>query len=114
MNLETLDVVIAGAGIGGLWLAALLARRGARVAIYDQMNAPQPVGSGFVLQPTRTAILSQMGLLDQVDARGARISRCMGACLAIAGRFWTSAIVPAPAESPSSASHCPICCSMQR
>ncbi len=78
MKLETLDIAIAGAGVGGLSLATLLASRGARVTVYDQMSAPQPVGSGFVLQPTGAAILSRMGLLGQVEARGARISRMHG------------------------------------
>jgi 2-polyprenyl-6-methoxyphenol hydroxylase-like FAD-dependent oxidoreductase len=78
MKLEALDIAIAGAGIGGLSIAALLARRGAKVTIHDQLSAPQPVGSGFVLQPTGAAILSRMGLLDRVEARGARISRMHG------------------------------------
>lgn len=78
MKFEALDIAIAGAGIGGLSLAALLARRGARVTIHDQMSAPQPVGSGFVLQPTGAAVLSRMGLLERVEARGARISRMHG------------------------------------
>ncbi len=78
MNLTSLEVAIAGAGIGGLSLATLLARQGAAVTIYDQMAAPQPVGSGFVIQPTGAAVLSHMGLLDQVLARGSRIRRMHG------------------------------------
>ncbi|MDM9629748.1 NAD(P)/FAD-dependent oxidoreductase [Rhizobium sp. S152] len=78
MKLDALDIAIAGAGIGGLSLAALLARQGARVTIYDQMSAPQPVGSGFVLQPTGAAVLSRMGLFSAVESRGARISRMHG------------------------------------
>lgn len=78
MQFEKLQIAIAGAGIGGLSLAAMLARRGARVVIYDQMNAPQPVGSGFVLQPTGAAVLSHMGLLDKAAARGAVINRMHG------------------------------------
>ena len=78
MKLTGLEIAIAGAGIGGLSLAALLARHGANVTIYDQMAAPQPVGSGFVLQPTGSAVLAAMGLLDQVEQRGARIRRMHG------------------------------------
>ena len=78
MKLAGLEIAIAGAGIGGLSLAALLARHGATVTIYDQMAAPQPVGSGFVLQPTGSAVLSAMGLLDKVEQRGARIRRMHG------------------------------------
>jgi len=78
MKLEALQIAIAGGGIGGLSLGAMLARRGARVVIYDQMAAPQPVGSGFVLQPTGSAVLAGMGLLDKVQARGAVINRMHG------------------------------------
>src|SRR4029453_19402651 len=51
---------------------------GATVTIYDQMAAPQPVGSGFVLQPTGASVLSCMGLLDPVLRRCARIRRMHG------------------------------------
>ncbi|SFB40078.1 2-polyprenyl-6-methoxyphenol hydroxylase [Rhizobium sp. NFR07] len=78
MRLERLDVAIAGAGIGGLSLGAMLAGRGAKVVIYDQMAAPQPVGSGFVLQPTGQAVLATMRLLDGARARGAEIHRMHG------------------------------------
>lgn len=78
MRFEKLEIAIAGAGIGGLSLAAMLASRGAKVVIYDQMAAPQPVGSGFVLQPTGAAVLSHMGLLDKAAARGAIINRMHG------------------------------------
>jgi 2-polyprenyl-6-methoxyphenol hydroxylase-like FAD-dependent oxidoreductase len=78
MRFEKLDIAIAGAGIGGLSLAAMLASRGTNVVIYDQMAAPQPVGSGFVLQPTGAAVLAHMGLLDKAAARGAVINRMHG------------------------------------
>jgi salicylate hydroxylase len=82
MMIEKLNVAIAGAGIGGLSLGAMLAGRGAKVVIYDQMAAPQPVGSGFVLQPTGQAILATMGLLDGARARGAVIHRMHGSLAA--------------------------------
>jgi 2-polyprenyl-6-methoxyphenol hydroxylase-like FAD-dependent oxidoreductase len=78
MKLDGLDVAIAGAGVGGLALGTLLARLGARVTLYDQMEAPRPVGSGFVLQPTGAQVLAAMGLLDPVAARGRRIDRMVG------------------------------------
>ncbi len=79
MKLEGLEVAIAGAGIGGLSLATMLARRGATVIVYDQMAAPQPIGSGFVLQPTGLAILEKIGLRDAIAARGQVITRMHGA-----------------------------------
>jgi 2-polyprenyl-6-methoxyphenol hydroxylase-like FAD-dependent oxidoreductase len=79
MKIDGLEVAIAGAGIGGLSLATMLARGGAKVVVYDQMEAPQPVGSGFVLQPTGLAILKAMGLFDAIAARGQVITRMHGA-----------------------------------
>lgn len=78
MKLHHLEVAIAGAGIGGLSLATMLARDGARVTIYDQMDTPRPVGSGFVLQPTGSAVLAHMGLLDEAKMLGSRIHRMIG------------------------------------
>lgn len=78
MRLDKLEVAIAGAGIGGLLLGTILARRGARVTVYDQMDAPRPVGSGFVLQPTGAQVLDAFGMLAPVAARGRRIERMVG------------------------------------
>lgn len=52
---------IAGAGIGGLAAAALLARAGHDVQVFDQFDAPKPVGSGLVIQPVGQAVLAQIG-----------------------------------------------------
>ncbi|KPF43789.1 NAD(P)/FAD-dependent oxidoreductase [Rhizobium sp. AAP43] len=78
MKLDGLDVAIAGAGVGGLALGTMLARSGARVTLYDQMEAPRPVGSGFVLQPTGAQVLAAIGLLAPVAARGRRVDRMVG------------------------------------
>ena len=72
------NVVIGGAGIGGLALAARLAARGAEVLVLDQAPAPAPVGSGFVLQPVGLAALADLGLAERVIALGARIDRLHG------------------------------------
>ncbi|WP_290483377.1 FAD-dependent oxidoreductase, partial [Hyphomonas sp. UBA3601] len=55
-------IAIAGAGIGGLAAAALLARAGHDVTVYDQFDAPGPVGSGLILQETGLTILGELGL----------------------------------------------------
>lgn len=73
-----MDVAIAGAGMGGLASAILLARDGHRVVVHDRMLRPAPVGSGFVLQPTGLAVLRELGLEEVVDRRGARIHRMLG------------------------------------
>lgn len=50
-----MELAIVGAGIGGLAAAALLARAGSRVTVYDQFAAPAPVGSGLIIRsPSRS------------------------------------------------------------
>ena len=73
-----LKIAICGAGIGGLATATLLARNGHFVKVFDQFEAPQPVGSGLMLQKTGLAVLSKLGLRDQVDAHGSPIHRLWG------------------------------------
>lgn len=73
-----LDIAIAGAGIGGLTAAALLARQGHRVQVHDRFEAPRAVGSGLVIQPVGQAVLKAIGAGDETQARGARIWRMHG------------------------------------
>lgn len=75
---KPLEIAIAGAGIGGLALAAFLARDGHRVRIFDQFANPKPIGSGLMLQPTGLAVLDQLGLREDMDQLGARIERLWG------------------------------------
>ena len=78
MRRERLDIAIAGAGIGGLAAAAFLARAGHRVTIFDQFEAPAPVGSGLMLQETGMVILAELGLRDEMETLGAPIKRLYG------------------------------------
>jgi salicylate hydroxylase len=71
-------VGIAGCGIAGLALGALLARRGVAVTIFDKLAAPQPLGSGLIVQPVGMAVLAQLGLAGRMRALGARIDRLFG------------------------------------
>jgi len=73
-----LEIAIAGMGMGGLCLACLLAEQGHRVVLYDQMEQPGPVGSGFVLQPTGLAVLDRLGLRELTESRGQRIDTMLG------------------------------------
>ena len=72
------SIGIAGAGIGGLAAAALLAREGHRVTLFDQFAAAGPVGSGLMLQETGLAVLGALGLRAQTEALGAPIARLHG------------------------------------
>ncbi len=73
-----LQIAIVGAGIGGLAVAALLARQGHRVQIFEQFDQPRPVGSGLVIQPVGLAVLDRIGAGDAVRAKGAAITRMLG------------------------------------
>lgn len=74
----SLQVAIAGAGIGGLACAAGLARAGHRVHVYDQFAAPAPVGSGLVVQPVGLEVLRHLGAAEAALALGNRIHRMLG------------------------------------
>ena len=73
-----LDIAIAGAGIGGLAAAALLAADGHHVVVFDQFSKPLPVGSGLVIQPVGQDVLEQIGALDDALTNGGRITRMLG------------------------------------
>ncbi|MDB5685684.1 MAG: glutamate synthase [Rhizorhabdus sp.] len=73
-----LDIAVAGCGPGGLAAALLLHRDGHRVALFERFDAPRPIGSGLMIQPTGLAVLDRMGLAGDVMACGARIDRLRG------------------------------------
>lgn len=73
-----LDIAIAGCGPGGLAAALLLKRAGHRVTLFERFEAPRPIGSGLMVQPTGLAVLEQLGLDDIVLQSGARIDRLIG------------------------------------
>ncbi|PJI92612.1 2-polyprenyl-6-methoxyphenol hydroxylase-like FAD-dependent oxidoreductase [Yoonia maricola] len=75
---KRIKIAIAGAGIGGLTAAALLADRGHRVEIFDKFDTPQPVGSGLVIQPVGQAVLDHIGAGDAARALGNPIQRMLG------------------------------------
>lgn len=76
--MQRLSIAIAGAGIGGLAAAALLARAGHRVQVFDQFAAPRPVGSGLVIQPVGQAVLDVCGAGDAARALGQPIRAMTG------------------------------------
>ncbi len=75
---RTLSIAVAGAGIGGLAAATLLARQGHRVSVFDQFEAASPVGSGLMLQETGLVILAELGLREKAEALGAPVLRLWG------------------------------------
>ncbi|QQA44992.1 FAD-dependent oxidoreductase [Pelagovum pacificum] len=71
-------IAIAGAGIGGLACAGLLHDAGHHVTLFDQFDAPRPVGSGLVIQPVGMAVLDRLGAGEAAATFGTPITRMLG------------------------------------
>lgn len=56
------NIVVAGAGIGGLTTALALAARGFRVSVFEQANRLEEAGAGIQLSPNATRILRGLGI----------------------------------------------------
>ena len=82
--MTTYRIAIAGCGPAGLAAALLLARDGHAVELFDRFDAPRPLGSGLMLQPSGMAVLTALGLDDAIRAHGAPVERLYG--LSAAGR----------------------------
>ena len=72
------EIAIAGAGPAGLAAALYLKRAGHKVTIFERFDAPKPVGSGLILQPTGLTVLADLGLFDEMLSLGSRIERLHG------------------------------------
>ena len=75
---KTLDIAICGAGPAGLATALYLHRLGHNPHILERFDAPRPIGSGLILQPTGQAVLHDLGLLPAIVALGSPIDRLRG------------------------------------
>jgi 2-polyprenyl-6-methoxyphenol hydroxylase-like FAD-dependent oxidoreductase len=69
------DVVIAGAGIGGLTLAIALRRRGARVRVFERATHLGAVGAGIGLPANGVKALQGLGLGELVARAGMVVGR---------------------------------------
>lgn len=64
------NVGIVGAGAAGLTAAILLADAGIQVEILEKADAPQTLGSGITLQGNALRVLRQLGVWEQIEAKG--------------------------------------------
>lgn len=60
--MNDLRIAVLGAGMGGLTAAALLAREGACVTVYEQAPAFSRVGAGIQMGPNAVRVLRHLGL----------------------------------------------------
>jgi YD repeat-containing protein len=69
-NVQDYEVIICGAGVGGLALAIALGRQGRRVLVVEKHQAETLVHRGELLQPRTLEILEQWEVLAELQARG--------------------------------------------
>ncbi len=67
-------VLIAGAGIAGLTLAAGLAGRGIPAVVLERAGQLAPAGAGLTLQPNAVLALRRLGLAGDLEKAGVRLS----------------------------------------
>jgi 2-polyprenyl-6-methoxyphenol hydroxylase-like FAD-dependent oxidoreductase len=72
---ELLRVGVVGAGVAGTTAAALLARQGNAVTLFERAAEIAPVGAGLLLQPSGQLVLERLGLLDEIAADAESIER---------------------------------------
>ncbi len=65
------DVIVVGARCAGSTLAALLARRGIRVAVVERASFPQDTLSSHIFETDALAFLDRLGLIEELRATGA-------------------------------------------
>lgn len=70
MNPRELDVVVAGAGIGGLTAALYLAAIGCKVRVYESAAEIRELGVGINVQPHGVKVLDRIGLGPALEERG--------------------------------------------
>lgn len=75
MKATTLRIAIAGCGTAGPAAAVLLKRQGHEVVLFERAKECKAVGAGFLLQPSGMTVLKELGILDHVLARAARVDR---------------------------------------
>ncbi|OHE92886.1 hypothetical protein CORC01_11828 [Colletotrichum orchidophilum] len=69
------QVLIVGAGIGGLTLAAILSRLEVSCKVLERSDMLRPVGAGISLSPNGLRMLDQLGVYDKVLDAGQKLRK---------------------------------------
>ena len=77
-EMRPLNIAVAGAGVGGLAVGALLRWAGHDVTVFDKFAEPAPVGSGLVVQPVGLSVLKALGADQRALELGNAITAMRG------------------------------------
>ena len=69
-----MQVAIIGGGIGGLTLALALKKAAISFVVYEATTEIKPVGAGIAIANNAMQVFRHLGVADQLNARGTRIS----------------------------------------
>lgn len=72
---ENIDVLIQGAGIGGLALAIALSRRGYSVQVLERADGPSEIGAGIWMAANPMQVFDRLGFADTITNAGWMIRR---------------------------------------
>src|ERR1700760_3624294 len=70
MRISKCDVLIQGAGIGGLTLALALQQKGYVVELVERSSDLTEVGAGIWMAPNPVQVFSRLGFADKIEAAG--------------------------------------------
>src|SRR5215210_5892263 len=73
MNAQRPDVIVVGGGPAGASTAFQLARRGVRVRVLERSRFPRSKPCAECLSPQASRILSDMGVLEELEGQGAQL-----------------------------------------
>ena len=93
---EAVDVLIVGAGPTGLMAAALLARMGVRLRIFDKSEGPAKESRAMVVQARSLELFLAMGVVEPFLDRGFVVN---GARLMVDGRKRSTSPLTTSAKS---------------
>ena len=94
----TSEVIVVGAGIGGVAVAIALALRGRKVRVLEQAEALREVGAGLQISANGTAVLRALGVAEDVTRKAVQ---SLGTSIRDSARGRLVTHVPPPAAGPT-------------